>query len=115
MKTLILPLLFSALFFAPSASDASQDSCCTDSLKTTKASLMVATELEEEAAPDLEAPFWFQEKVYIHIYDQNDQPLVDGAFTSKELKENKKLRDLLRKSTRFLSLDTHHYYMLNEE
>lgn len=111
MKTPILTLILSVMLFAPAVSMASDGKCCIDNLKTVSDTVPVA---EEEIPLDLEAPFWFQEKVYIHIYDENDKPLISGAFSSQDLKENSELKNLLRKSTRYLSIDSHHYYMPKE-
>jgi hypothetical protein len=107
MKTPILSLLFSIFFFAPALSEATDGNCCKTAMLTTNDSVQIT---EAEIPIDVDAPFWFQEKVYIHIYDENDKPLISDAFTSKELKENQELQALLRKSDRFLSLDNHHYY-----
>jgi hypothetical protein len=111
MKTPILSLIFSVFFFAPALSEATDGKCCTTPVLTTNDSV----ESQEAEIPiNLDAPFWFQEKVYIHIYDENDKPLISDAFSSKELKENLELQALLRKSERFLSLDNHHYYTFKE-
>ena len=68
--------------------------------------------IEEEFILDLDQPFWFQEKVYIHIYDSEEKAIIDGAYSKEALSSNQQLRELLRKSTRFLSIDNHHYYYL---
>jgi hypothetical protein len=111
MKTPILSLLFSIFFFAPVLSEATDGKCCRTNLLTVNDSVQSQ---EADIPIDVDAPFWFQEKVYIHIYDENDKPLISAGFTSKDLKENTELQALLRKSSRFLSLDSHHYYTYKE-
>ena len=111
MKTQILTLAFSLMCLVPNISSASGNINSSDTTKNGGGGEPMAI---EEVDLDLDEHFVFLEKVYIHIYDQQDKPLMEGAFTSKEVKENKKLKDLLRKSTRFMSVDRHYYYILNE-
>lgn len=59
---------------------------------------------------DLESGILFQETVYIHIEDGAGRQLVNGAFTRSEISKNEALNQLLRKSTRYLTLDNHYYY-----
>lgn len=112
MKAIILTFTFALLTLSPGMSQETDTALAAASENT--ATLTTATGgdpvTEEEFVFNIDEPFIFQEKVFIHIYDQNDKPLINAAFNSKELKENKELNNLLRKSTRFLSIDQHHYY-----
>lgn len=112
MKTLLIALVFSMMVMAPETSQASEKDCCSDTLST-----VVGGEpnLEELPIINPDEPFYFQEKVFIHIYDENENALIDGAFSREDLKKNKMLNDLLRKSTRFISIDNHHYYYVAKE
>lgn len=112
MKTSLIALFFAVMVMAPDNSQAGVNPCTNDTLKT---ALGGEPNLDELPAIDPDEPFFFQEKVFIHIYDENEKPLIDGAFSRKDLQENKALRDLLRKSSRFLSIDSHHYYYVDKE
>lgn len=107
MKNSFLALSFSLIVMLPFVSHANSKPTESDTLTTANGGDPV---LEEVFDIDMNEPFWFQEKVYIHIYDLKETPLIDGAFSRKDLKENKALKDLLRKSSRFLSIGSHHYY-----
>ena len=72
---------------------------------------MHATDATDEVI-DLENHIMFQEKVYIHISDLNENPLVDGAYSREDLKNDNALRDLLRKSIHYLTIDSHYYYFI---
>jgi hypothetical protein len=63
---------------------------------------------------DLEHNFWFQEKIHIHISDLEDQPLMRGLYSRKELQQDTNLRALLRKSKYYLTLDNHYYFYIDE-
>jgi hypothetical protein len=110
MKAQILTLAFSLMCLVPGVSSANGDPSHSDTLKSIAGGDPTAI---EEVDFSIDEHFVFQEKVYIHIYDQQDKPVVDGAFTSKDLKENKELKNLLRKSTRFMTVNRHYYYFLN--
>lgn len=113
MKTSLLTFAFSMMALLPAFSEASGKPCEPDTLIST--STVDPLTGDDELEISLDESLWFQEKVYIHIYDQDEQPLIDGAFSRIELSENKELKDLLRKSTRFLTVDRHHYYFINKE
>ncbi|MBW3545632.1 MAG: hypothetical protein KY428_08570 [Bacteroidetes bacterium] len=110
MKTSLIALVFSMMVMAPEISQASDTTCCKDTITT-------GVEPKLDALPFInpDEPFFFQEKVYIHIYDENETTLIDGAFSREDLQENKLLKDLLRKSARFISIDNHHYYYVEKE
>ncbi|WP_224995771.1 hypothetical protein [Cesiribacter sp. SM1] len=63
---------------------------------------------------DLENNFWFQEKVHIHISDAADKTLVSNAYSREELQKDKALKDLLRKSTLYLTIGDHYYFFMEE-
>ncbi|EMR03741.1 hypothetical protein [Cesiribacter andamanensis] len=75
-------------------------------------SLAAAIPTEESLIIALDHTIWFQDVVYIHIYDSEEKPLINGAYSKEELASNQELKNLLRKSTRFLSIDNHHYYFM---
>jgi hypothetical protein len=112
MKTSLLTLAFSLMVLLPNLSQATGIPSAPDTLITTPTGEPTH---DDELEIDLDESLWFQEKVYIHIYDRNEQPLVNGAFSRKDLSENKELKALLRKSTRFMSVDRHHYYIVDSE
>lgn len=112
MKTQLFALAFSLVVLLPGVSTASGNPCAPDTLAATPSGGGPAA---EELEIDLDEAIWFQEKVYIHIYDHNEEPLIEGAFSRKELGANKELKSLLRRSTRFLSIDRHHYYYVKQE
>ncbi len=112
MKTSLIALLLFVMVMSPNVTQASNNPYTNDTLKTANGG---EPNVDELPAMNPDEPFFFQEKVYIHIYDKNEKTLIDGAFSRKDLQENKVLRDLLRKSTRFLSLDSHHYYFVDQE
>lgn len=112
MKTSLLTLAFSLMVLLPNLSEATGNPSAPDTLITMHSGEPTH---DDELEIDLEESLWFQEKVYLHIYDRNEQPLISGAFNRKELSENKELKSLLRKSTRFMSVDRHHYYMVDAD
>ena len=107
MKTSILALAFSFMFMLPNYSEAHLKPSVSDTLKTT-------TGGDEEVDLTVDENLLFQDRVYIHIYDQSEKPIISGSFSRKDLNENKTLKSLLRKSTRFLHIDQHYYYYVNE-
>ncbi|WP_224994581.1 hypothetical protein [Cesiribacter sp. SM1] len=111
MKAQILTLAFSLMCLLPGVSSATGEPHNTDTLTAISGGDPTAV---EEVDFSVDEHFVFQEKVYIHIYDQQDKPVVSGSFTSQDLKENKALKDLLRKSTRFMTVNRNYYYFLNE-
>lgn len=112
MKTSLIALVLTMLVMAPETSQASEKDCCSDTLSTIAGG---EPNLEELPFINPDEPFFFQEKVYIHIYDENEKALIDGAFSREDLQENKLLKDLLRKSTRFMTIDNHHYYYVEKK
>lgn len=111
MKAQILTLAFSLMCLLPKISSATGEPNHSDTLKNLPGGDPSAI---DEVDFTIDEHFVFQEKVHIHIYDQQDKPVISGAYTSKDLRENKQLLTLLRKSTRFMSVNRHYYYFLNE-
>lgn len=112
MKTPIFSLIFSLLITLPGIAGATTEAdCVSDTLKTAGSG---DTLTDDDADLTVDEKILFQEKVYIHIYNQQDKPLISGEFSRKDLKENKVLAQLLRKGTRFLNIDQHYYYYVNE-
>lgn len=110
MKTLVLTLI-SLCLLAPAGANAYG----TDDPGYLAATDSVQKSVEPEMeALDLTNDFLFQEKVYIHIEDADGKMKLSGAFSRQELSENTELRNLLRKSTRYLTLENHYYYFSAE-
>ncbi len=106
MKTFLFNLMLS-LLLAPSFANA-----VTNDPNAVKKAASVTPADDEALYFDPEHHIWFQERVYIHITDMDEKQVLEGTYSKEDLATNKELRELLRKSTHYLTVDSHYYYFL---
>lgn len=112
-KTFGLSLIFSTFMLIGFTPDAQADCAtkdCTTSKKRVDTTITSSLTNGGEFDYDFSEPFFFTDKIGIHIYGQEDNLLYSGTFTKEEIKSNAELKGWLKKSEFLLSIDNQHYY-----
>lgn len=116
-KTFGLSLIFSTFMligFTPNAQADCATKDCTTSIKGLDTTITSSITSGGDFDYDFSEPFFFTDKIGIHIYGQGDDLLYSGIFTKEEIKSNTELRSWLKKSEFLLSIDNQHYYFSGE-
>ncbi len=59
---------------------------------------------------DVEDPFFFSEKVVVNVFNQQEELIFSKAFSKEEVKSDKELKAILKKSAFLLSVNNEYYY-----
>lgn len=113
MKTFALSLIFSAFMLISNSPIARANNYHTehsDSSKVANLNEDPSTSQGGEFDFDFDDPFFFNDKVVVNIYDQDDELIYSNSFTKEEYKNNSELKAMLKKSEFLLSIDNQYYY-----
>lgn len=117
-KTFGLSLIFASLMLVSNPTDAQAEclgnDCGKNALKadTTEADALAEN---DEFDFDFESPFFFSDKIVIHIYNQQDELIYSKAFSKEEADDDAELKAILKQSEFMLSIDNQYYYHTQAE
>ena len=120
MKTLnktLLSLTFLTFILTGFTQNAQADCMtrdCETSEKRTDPTTSSSASDESEFDFDFSEPFFFNDKVIISIYGEEDKLLYSGSFTKEEMQKSTELKSWLKKSDFLLSIDNQQYYLVKK-
>lgn len=110
-KTFALSLIFSAFMLISNSPIARANNVHTERSDSSKvANTKEAPSNLHGGEFDFDDPFFFNDKVVVNIYDQDDELIYSNSFTKEEYKNNSELKAMLKKSEFLLSIDNQYYY-----
>lgn len=115
-KTFGLSLIFGSLLMLGTAEIAQADcltgDCATKSIVTDTTEASAST---DEFDFDFESPFFFNDKIVINVYNQEDELIYSKTFSKEEADNDNELQAILKQSEFLLSIDHQYYYSTQAE
>lgn len=115
-KTLALSMIFSATMLLSNLPDAQAKSFSlnsADSIKSDSLESIHEPDALEEFDFNFDDPFFFNDRIVVNIYNQDDELVYTKSFTKEESQQDNELKAILKKSEFLLSIGNQYYYSSN--